>query len=417
MITYDRALRAILERTAPLPRRFLTIEKAAGSALASPVRAPWDLPRTDQSSVDGFGVRAADVAAASKRRPCVLTLAGIIRAGERARGRLRAGTAAKILTGASVPAGVEAVVMKEYCREGAGIVRIEEAVRPGENIRRRGEERRRGEIVLDAGTRVTPPVAGVLASFGIKRVAVHGAPRVATVTTGDELVPVGRKIGANASRMYDANSPALAAALAGLGIEERRAYRVKDDKAALTRTLRAALDANDIVITVGGISVGDYDYVKDVLAGLGVATVFWRVAVKPGKPIFFGLGRGRSRGRGRGRPTLVFGLPGNPVSALVTFHQFVKPAIRALMGERSFRPAAVAAVLRRELRKEADRLEWVRGVLSREEGALVVTPCRGQGSHMLAGLAGANCLIEFPHGATRLAAGSTVAVTPLSWRE
>ena len=417
MIAYDAALRAVLAHAAPLPSRRAGIDDARNAVLARPVRARWDMPRFAQSSVDGFGVKTADVARAVPRRPATLVLAGVVRAGERPRGRLRAGTAVKIMTGARVPPGVEAIVMREHCRERDGAVHIAASARPGENIRRRGEELRRGEPVLPAGARVTPPVAGVLASFGLSAVPVHGTPRVAVVTTGDELRALGQRLSGDG--IYDSISHALDAALSAMGIAVRSVARVRDDKAALARALAGALATHDVVLTAGGVSVGDYDHVKEALAALDVEPVFWRVAMRPGKPTFFGVRRPPRRARcappRARRATLVFGLPGNPVSALVAFATLAAPALRAMMGAREAAPIFVPAVLRGTLRKEAGHIGWVRGVLAATRGLPAVAPCRAQGSHMLSGLAGANCLIRFPRNATRLARGARVSVLPLPW--
>ncbi len=411
MLTWDEALSRILAQTPVLERQHVRLEAAAGRVLAEPLKARNDSPPFDLSAVDGFGVHAADVAAASPHHPVRLRLAETIHAGGVSKTRFQRGTAIKILTGACVPRGVEAIVMKEDCQEEPTAVAVPRAVRPGENVRPRGGEFRKGEKVLAAGVRITPPVIGLLATFGYARVFVHKQPAITLVVTGDELLSPSREL--EPGKIRDANSYALAAAIRATGIDKCRRIRLKDRPALLEKCFADAMKRSDVVVAVGGMSVGDRDFVRPILESLGVQEKFWRVAIKPGKPAYFGL----LNRRGRGRPCLVFGLPGNPVSALVCFHQFVKPALATMMGLLPAARLTLPARLIGERRKQPGRLEWIRAVMSCEDEELIAEQVAGQDSHMLGGLARANCLIQFPLAADVLADGAEVIVEPLSWRE
>ena len=394
-----------------------------GYYLAESIRAREPVPLFDQSAMDGFGVRASDVGEARTDSPARLRVAGMVRAGDDARGMLRRGTAVRIFTGAKIPPGVQAVVVQESCEEIGGEVLVRESVPAGKNIRRKGEEIRRGARVLSAGARITPPVIGLLATLGFSTFLVYRKPRVALLVTGNELVALGKPL--RPGRIRDSNSHALAAALKDTGIGEVSVRRIKDDEASLRQALMAALQDSDFVITSGGVSVGEYDLVKDAAVSAGVRTVFWKVAMKPGMPNYFGVWkRGRGQGKGVGKAagksaalgrTLLFGLPGNPVSALVSYHQFVRHALLKMSGQRTSPRFVLPAALEKDVSKKADRAEFVRGVVRVNNGALCVVPTDQQGSHMLSGLASANCLIHLASDATLVEHGQQVPVELLSW--
>ncbi len=407
MISYDEALATVLAQAEPLGTERVPLEALAGRFLAEPVAAAFDFPIFDNSAMDGFGVRVADVRDATPEAPARLRLLGEVRAGDAGEGDLAPGTATRILTGAPVPPGVEAVVMRERCEERGGEVLVAQAARPGENIRRRGEEFRAGDAALPAGARATPPVVGLLATFGCASAVVCRRPRVAVLVTGSELTTPGEPL--RPGHIYDSNSPMLSAALAGLGIEEARVQRVPDDLASTTRHMAQALEWADLLLTVGGVSVGDYDFVKDACGALGIETLYWQVAIKPGKPNYFGV---HPSGRGR---QMVFGLPGNPVAAALSFTQLVRPALLKMMGAREVLAPRAPAVLTADLRKKPGRLEFVRGVAREEGGRLVVTPTAGQESHMLGGIAPANCLLPFAADQAFLAAGTPVVIEWVQW--
>ena len=419
MISYEEALARVLRNAHPLSSVRVRLEDALGYCLAENIRAREPVPLFDQSAMDGFGVRASDVAEARPDSPVRLKLAGMVRAGDDALRPVRSGTAVRIFTGAKVPPGVQAVVVQESCEETGGDVLVRESVPAGKNIRRKGEEIRRGARVLSAGTRITPPVIGLLATLGYSTFLVHRKPRVTLLVTGNELVALGRPL--RPGRIRDSNSHALAAALKDTGIEEVSVRRIKDDEALLRQALMAALQDSDFVLTSGGVSVGEYDLVKDAAASAGMRTVFWKVAIKPGMPNYFGVwDRGSRRARASGKKavpgkTLLFGLPGNPVSALVSYHQFVRPALLKMSGQRTSGRFVFPAALEKDVGKKAGRAEFARGVVRVNNGALNVVPTDQQGSHMLSGLASANCLIHLASDATLVEHGQQVPVELLSW--
>ena len=403
MIPFEGALTLVLSHAKPLGPISVPLERSFGCCLAEPVAARMDLPRFDNSAMDGFGVKLADVAGASEASPARLQPASVVRAGDEAGQELTPGTAVKILTGAPIPAGVEAVVMREYCREEDGQVLVSRSAKPGENIRRRGEEFRQGDTALPAGLRLNPAGVGLLATLGYTEAPVHRTPKVAILVTGSELVAPGGEL--RPGQIYDSNSYILAAALRAMGIDDCRLASAEDTPEAIRAQFAAALEWADVVLTVGGVSVGDYDFVKEVSESLDIRAHCWKVAIKPGKPFFFGTHGAQ----------LVCGLPGNPVSALLTFHTLVRPALRRLMGESATEPLPLTATLTAPIRKKAGRLEFVRGLAAVRDGRLLVTPTTGQDSHMLGGFAQANCLIRFPAEAASRAAGEEITIELLDW--
>ncbi len=410
MIDLDEARSAVLDHAEPLPATKATLESALGCVLALPVCTMLDMPSFDNSAVDGFGVHVDDVAGASQRSPIRLELTGTVRAGEDvSEVALPKGKALKIMTGAATPAEVEAVIMREYCLEERGGIDVQRPAKLGENIRRKGEEFQHGQQVLDAGTRVTPAVVGLLATVGLTEVEVHRKPRVAVLVTGDELVKPGTPL--KPGQIYESNSFALIAMLREMGIAELQTHHLKDDKDVVTQGIRESLDGSDVLITVGGVSVGDFDYVKQAMADLGVQQIFWKINMKPGKPNFVGVYRKQS-----GANTLVFGLPGNPVSAQVSFHLLVKPAILKMIGVANIDRQGLLAELATDVRHKPGRREFLRGVLETKQGHPVVRPVSGQGSHMQGGLAKANCLIDVPADSSGFKEGEKVFVELLTWR-
>ena len=413
MIDFDDALDTVLRRSRPLPPVKVALANAAGWFTARAVTARFHSPRFDQSAMDGYAVRVADVAAATASAPVSLRVGGVLRAGSGRRPTLRAASAIRVYTGAPLPGAAEAVVMQEYCRAEADSVLVMRAVNPGENVRYRGEEYQRTERLLAAGTRITPPVLGLLATQGRAEVWVRESPRVSVIAVGDELVPAAEPLGPGL--IHESNGPAFAAALGTIGIRDCRRVLVRDDESAIRRAVAMALRRSQVVITVAGVSVGDYDFVAAVTERLGVRREFWKIAVKPGKPVLFGTWRGDPKIGARRQRTLFFGIPGNPVSALVTFHLLIKPALLSMAGAARAVPDTVAARLTEPYRKNRGRRHFLRGRLDLSALPATVTPLAAQGSHMLGGLADADCLIDLPADATRLRAGQTVAVWPLHW--
>jgi molybdopterin molybdotransferase len=375
-----------------------SLAKAAGAFLAKSIHAPQPSPPFNQSHVDGYGVTLRDVRYTREETPASLSVVSTIRAGDVCPRRLAAGEAVKIFTGAPVPAGVQAIVMREHCREEQGRVLVYCSAKSGDHIRYCGEEFQKNAVVLRPGERLTPPALGLLASLGYRDVWVYESPRVGLLTTGNELIKPGR--GLHRGQVYECNSIALAAALRGVGIRRIQTAHARDDTRHLRGLLSAMLSKNDIVISVGGVSVGDYDLVRTTAEEAGVRQIFWRVAVKPGMPLYFGVfsnkaGQSRMANSHR-RSALFIGLPGNPVSALVTFHQFVRPALLRMLGQKTPSRFLIPVRIACDLRKKHHRLEWVRSRIEAGREEILAKPVSGQQSHMLAGLAEANSLVEFP---------------------
>jgi molybdopterin molybdotransferase len=338
--------------------------------------------------MDGYAVRAADT-------PGTLAVVGQSAAGRPADGPLTAGEAITISTGAVVPGGADAVVPVERTQSSEGSVEVER-VAPGENVRPRGGDTAAGAVVVPAGTTCGPAQLGALAAAGLETVRCARRPRVAVLATGSELRRPGERLGPG--QIYESNTVMLAAQLRRAGAEPEVHAAVADDADATRAALERGLEA-DLLLTSGGVSVGEHDLVRGLLAEIGVVEVFWRVAVKPGKPVAFS-----TRGA-----TLVFGLPGNPVSSFVGFELFVRPAVAALQGASEPRPAFLPALLGVQLERNGARDELVRARI--DNG--VARPLQGQESHMIGRAAHANALVLVPRGEGALAEGSAVSWLPL----
>ena len=403
MIPYHEALSKVLACANPLGSKIVKLEQASGSVLAKDISTKHNIPFFDNSAVDGYGVRVSDVKSASNESPVKLQLIGTIKAGDEPKVVVTPGTTVKILTGAPIPDGVEAVIMKEVCYEEKKYIYLKKSANSWENIRREGEEFHINERVIEKGTYINPPVIGLLATLGYKKCWVHLKPRISIIVTGNELIKTGKKLAPG--EIYESNSYALLAALKEIGITKCSVAYVKDDKKIIKKQIKKALKNSDVIISVGGISVGDYDFVKEVFNSVGVKTLFTEVAIKPAKPNYFGSFKKK----------LVFGLPGNPVSALISFHQLIRPALLKSMGAKSIVPFQTKATLTENLTKKPGRLEFVRGILEQKNGDLLVQPTKGQGSHMLGGIANANCLICFPQEQKSLTKGEKVYIDLLSW--
>lgn len=410
MITYEEALKLVDDSVETLGKNEVELADMFGAYLSEDVVATLPSPQFDNSAVDGYGVKLGDLESATADAPKQLKLVTAIAAGSPSELQITRGEAVKIFTGARVPNSCEAVVMREYCREVNGSVLVECTTQPGENIRRQGEEYKKGETVLSAGIKVTPPVVSLLASLGHTRFPVFQKPRVALVVTGDELVEPGQPL--KEGQIYDSNAYGLTAALNSLGIKECKTFIARDTREETRNCFEKALEQSDLVISSGGVSVGDHDYVKETLEALGVKTIFWRIAMKPGKPVYFGV---LERD---GKRKYFFGLPGNPVSVLVTFHQIVKPAIKKMSGGKFASSTSVRLKTGAALKKRPGRLDFVRGTLTKnEDGESAVLPTKGQESHMLSGLARAEVMMHFAADAEKLETGAPVDVTLINWAD
>jgi molybdopterin molybdotransferase len=393
LLSVEEALRLVLERVRPLPAERVPLDEAPGRVLGEPALAAVDLPPFDSSAMDGFAVRAADT-------PGELPVAFRIAAGRPSPRPLGPREAMGIATGGAVPAGADAVIPVEYVVADDNSVAIDRAVEPGASVRPRGGDARRGDVVVARGERLGPAQLGALAAAGVPEVACARRPRAAVLTTGSELRLPGERL--EPGQIYEANGVILAAQLASAGAEVERLASVEDEPGAHRKALERGLKG-DVLVSTGGVSVGPHDLVRSVGAELGIEEVFWRVAVKPGKPLWFGV---RDR-------TLVFGLPGNPVSSLVSFELFVRPAVLALQGLADPEPKFGLGTLGDAVRRNAARDELVRARSSVQDGQVVLRPVTGQESHMIVRAAEADALVLVPRGEGEVGSGEPVRYLPL----
>ena len=384
---------AVLARVRPLESETLPLAEAAGRYLAQPAKAVVDLPPFRSSAMDGYALRSADTPG---RLPVVFRIA----AGAPAERPLESGEAMGIATGGLVPDGADAVVQHERVVESDNSIAVEQIVAQGANIREPGRDVAARAVVVEAGTRLGAAQVGALAAAGVAEVACSRRPRVAILATGSELREPGSALGPG--EIYESNGVMLTAQLSAAGAEVTRLEPVADDEAAHRRALEHGLEF-DALVTSGGVSVGPHDLVRRIETELGVEEVFWRVAVRPGKPVSFGL---RDR-------TLVFGLPGNPVSSLVGCELFVKPALAALQGASEPGPRFAAGRLSTTVSRNAARDDLLRARSQPTDDGVVLEPVAGQESHMIVRAAEADALVLIPRGNGELAAGSAVRYLPL----
>ena len=401
----DQHLTDILAGIEPVAPLDLQLLDAHGCILAEDVTAEVDLPPFDNSSIDGYAVRFADVASASGSAPVQLPVVGDVAAGSQATYTVQPGLCVRIMTGAPVPVGADAVVPLEWTDRGMAAVSITQAPEAGAHIRRRGEDVSTGQSVLEAGTRLGPGQIGMLAAVGRDRVLVRPRPRVVVISTGSELVEPGSRLAAG--QIHESNSYILTTAAREAGATAFRIGIVPDDSKTLMNTIEDQLIRADLVLTSGGVSVGAYDVVKEVLSRLGTVA-FESVAMQPGKPQGFGTIGPDS--------TPIITLPGNPVSSYVSFEVFVRPVIRRMLGVEPLNRPTVRAVCQQAFPSPAGRRQYMRGWLDVVEGRYVVRPIGGAASHLVGGLAHSNALIVVPEDVTEVAEGGAVEVMVLERR-
>ncbi len=393
LLTLEEAQALVLERARPLDAESVPIAKAAGRVLAAPATAVVDLPPFPSSAMDGYAVRAADT-------PGTLPVVFRVAAGVPAARPLEAGEAMGIATGGVVPEGADAVIQHERVVESGNTVEIPQAVASKENIRPVGRDVRAGAVVVAAGVRLGPSHIGALAAAGAAEVTCARRPRIAVLMTGTELRPPGSPLGPG--EVYEANGVMVAAQLEAAGAVVTMLAAVADTEEEHRRAIEQGLD-HDVLVTSGGVSVGPHDLVRRVEAALGVEEIFWRVAVRPGKPVSFGV---------RGS-TLVFGLPGNPVSTLVACELFVRPAVLALQGATDPGPRWAAGRLATTVGRNPGRDDLLRARSTVTDDGVVLEPVTGQESHMIVRAAEADALVLVPRGEGELAAGSPVRYLPV----
>jgi molybdopterin molybdotransferase len=415
LLSLEEALERILEDVLPLRAETVPLPEALGRVLSEEVTALLTLPAWDNSAMDGYAVRARDVAQASPEAPVTLRVTGEVAAGYEPTVQVEPGCAVRVLTGAMIPPGADAVVQVEDTDAAAGPAALPESVGirapapAGQHIRLAGSDMRQGDALLPAGRRIAPAVIALLAAAGHARVNVHRRPRVAIVATGDELTPIGEPLGP--ASIPDSNSESIAAQVTAAGAEPVRLGIAGDDAEAVRERLLEGVLAADVLIVTGGVSVGAHDVVKDVFADIGSLDL-WRVAIQPGKPLAYG-----SAPRPDGGHCLLFGLPGNPVSSFVTFELFVRPALRRLHGEAAGRGRlVVGATLSEPVTKSAARRAFVRVRLEPDPaaaGRYLAHLAGGQGSYVLTALAAADGLAIIPEGVAEAPAGTAVEVIRL----
>jgi len=397
MITVEEALDKVLSHTQPLGSERVSILEALGRVCAEDILANRDIPSFNNSGMDGYAIRSEDIQNASVEHPVQLEVIEDLPAGFIPRKRVERGNGIRIMTGALIPEGADAVVPVEGSKKEGNFVSIFMRSLPGEYIRKAGEDVKKGECVISAGDLINPAEIGMLASLGRSFVAVYQRATVAILCTGEELVDVDGDL--DGTKIVSSNSYSLAAQVKDCGAIPIQLGIARDRKEEIEAKLLQGIRA-DVVVSSAGVSVGDYDFVKDVLNDIGVRIVFWKVAMKPGMPVVFGTVQGKP----------VFGLPGNPVSSMVSFEQFVRPLLLKMMGHRQlFRPV-IDAILKEDIQKRPGRRHFMRAFVSLEKGQHFVTPTAAQGSGILKSMVKANGLMVIPEDREVVKVGEKVKV-------
>jgi len=378
----DQARSKILEVLSPVETtEKCTVRQCLDRILAEDIVSTIDVPSGTNSAMDGYAINAKDLPVTGTND---VKMIGTSLAGTPYKHRVDNGECVRIMTGAIMPEGTDTVVIQEHAEKSGNVIRIGTDTRAGSNVRKAGEDIAAGDTVLHKGVRITPAQQGLIASLGIAQVSVTRKLKVAFFSTGDELRSIGEPLENGA--IYDSNRYTIYGMLERLGIDITDLGVVRDTKDAIEQAFLKAAETADVIITSGGVSVGDADYVKQVLNIIGDVH-FWKVAMKPGRPLTFG----------KIKDSFFFGLPGNPVSVMVTFYQFVQPGLRYMMGDQDYEPTTVTVPCVSRLKKRAGRVEYQRGVLARDKtGRMVVHKTGAQGSGILSSMSRANCFIVLP---------------------
>ena len=400
MLDYEDAKALVFENVIALEKWLCPLNESQGLALSEDILAPHGMPLFDNSAVDGYAVQSADLATASKDNPVRLEKLGYISAGDTGEERIVSGQCVQIATGAPLPPGADTTVMKEDIELDASHVRFFQGIPKTENVRYCGEDIAEGQTVIGSGTVIGPAQMAVLATFGFAEVPVRRVPKISIVSTGSELVDVEQT--PQAGQIRESNRYMLAGMVKQESCKLVKMSMVPDIPEILKQEFEEALQA-DVALISGGMSVGDKDFAKPLLKEMGVEEIFWKIKFKPGKPLFFGR---------RGK-TLVFGLPGNPASSYVLFEEFVRPALRQMMGRRILEEGMVKARLDEAILKTHKRLHFMRGQLYEKNGEYHVRPLDFQGSHSIGSLVEANGLIRVEANSPSLPKGCLVSVRPL----
>jgi len=399
MISVEEAQKIVLNSGLKPSVKKLPILESLGLNLAEDIVSSDDIPIYDNSAMDGYAVRAIDIKGAEKSYPIRLVLTGEdIPAGKIPKSTVNPGFCMPIMTGASLPKGADSVVMKEDTQRDVASIMVFREIEKGENVRYRGEDIKKGSTVFKKGEIINPGTIGVLASLGKSEVKVFGPPIIGVLATGDELIETSEKL--VAGKVRDSNSYSLSAQIKEMGLEYKKFGRAPDDEALLIKKIKQSLEECDILLLSGGISVGDYDLVKDIMESIGARLLFWRVNQKPGRPLaFFEYGN-----------KYIFGLPGNPVSVMVCFEMYVRPMIRRSMGSGNlFRPEVEAETLQ-DFKNKAGRVNFARVIVENKDGQYFFKSTGMQGSGILTSMARANGIACFPANMGNVKKGSRVKV-------
>ena len=400
LLNYEDAKELVFKHIEPLEKEICLLENSQGRTLSKSILSPYGMPFFDNSAVDGYAVKAADLIYASQENPVSLKHLGYISAGDALIENMNQGECIQIATGAPIPPEADSIVRKEDVILDGPYVRFLKSISMEENVRFQGEDIKKGQIVISAGSLIGPAQMAVLATFGFAKVPVIKIPKVSIISTGNELIPVEEipKFG----QIRESNRYMLAGMVKQESCKLEKISLVPDIPKILKKEFKDALNA-DIVLISGGMSVGEKDFAKPILKELGVEKIFWKIRFKPGKPLFFG----------RRNKTFVFGIPGNPASSYVIFEEFIRPALRKLLGRRIIENNMVIAKLDETISKSYKRLHFMRGKLDEKNGELYVKPLPFQGSHSIGSLIESNALIRVEANSPVLSRGNKVAVRPL----
>ena len=404
MISFQEAKSIINNNTFELQSERVHLTLAGNRVLGQDVVASFPSPQFDNSAMDGFAVRSRDTKGASPENPVTLTMASISSAGAPSNVSLNPGECIQCMTGAKIPDGADAIIMVEDSSgfSDSGTVQIMIEAFPGKHIRKMGEEIKEGEILIQKGTTATPSEIGTCATFGYGELVVSKKPKIAIFGTGDELIEPGKNLGEG--QIYNSNLYVFKELVDRAGGEVVMQDVIKDDKDSLREFLSRALETCDVIISSGGVSMGRYDYVRDVFIELGVVEHFWKVAQKPGKPLFFGTGNS----------TLIFGLPGNPVSSYIGFMEWVWPVLETMMGKKESKK--VTGILKKPFPREKVKYRFLFGDAWIENGQLVCQPSTKVGSHMLSSSLESNCILGCDPGDGKLQSGEEIHINILPWK-
>jgi len=400
MLKYNDALTTILDRVAPLERKRLPLEECLGLVLAEDVAAEENIPCFDNSAMDGYALRAEDLAEAAAESPAALRVPERVPAGQKPAFDVKPGTAIKVMTGGMIPAGADAVMPVEHTEDVGETVLIKRSAKPRENIRPAGEDLKKGEPALSAGTELNSYRLALLAAVGAAEPLVHPPPKVAVLSTGSELLPV--KASLEAGKVRDSASMAVLAQLREMGAVPMRAGIVRDVQSEVESRLAKLAESADAIITIGAVSMGDYDCVRPAVEKLG-EIIFWKVAIRPGSPFLFGRLRGK----------WFFGLPGNPTSAMITFEMLARPGLTKMMGKASTRRMVERAISEASIQDRQGRRSFIRGVCVSNGRLLKAKPVGLQGSGLHKPMAQANCLMVVPEDVAEIKEGDEVEVLRL----